>query len=410
LNKTINIAIRKKVANQTNKILYICGNSDFVVNFDFDAEWDEFSFKTARFIHSAGYTDVVFEGNQCAVPVISNTHNIKVGVFAGNLRTTTPAYVSAKKSILCESGIPADPPEDVYNQIMDMVNQMFPAVTVEDNGDFMQVIEGRWARSSKQKLVNEISDDVISSEGIKQISQNVNELGEDLDSLNKNVELLDDTMKEMVSSEEFNKTVEQLTDEIIKLRADFEYVAIDITNISSTVTKAEMGNVVNNVTISWVVNKTPKEQTLNGSEVAVNLRSVALTEQGITANKTFTVKVTDERNTTDTATTSITFLNGVYYGAAAAPETLDSVFIRSLTKELSNTRGRTITVNAADGKNIWYALPTRLGACNFSVGGFSGGFDLVDTIQFTNASGYTESYYVYASAKTGLGETKVVVS
>lgn len=211
---------------------------------------------------------------------------------------------------------------------------------------------------------------------------------------------------DMLTSEEVRK----MQQDILDLRADLEYVPIDITSISSTVTKAEMGSVVNKVTISWVVNKTPNVQTLDGSEVAVNLRSVALTDQGIAANKTFIVTATDERNTTDTASTSITFLNGVYYGAEAAPETLDSVFIRSLTKELSNTRGRTITVNAADGKNIWYALPTRLGACNFSVGGFSGGFDLVNTIQFTNASGYTESYYVYASAKTGLGETKVVVS
>lgn len=206
------------------------------------------------------------------------------------------------------------------------------------------------------------------------------------------------------------KEIAENAQDIASLRADFEYVPIDITSISSTVTKAEMGSVINNVTISWVVNKTPKEQTLNGSEVAVNLRSVALTEQGITANKTFTVQVTDERNAADTASANINFLNGVYYGAAATPATLDSAFIRSLTKELSNTKGRTINVNAAEGKNIWYALPARLGSCNFTVGGFLGGFELVDTIPFTNASGYTESYYVYASAKTGLGETKVVVS
>lgn len=217
--------------------------------------------------------------------------------------------------------------------------------------------------------------------------------------------------EEMVNAVLGSEAILQIQKDIQKLREDLEYVPIDITSISSTVTKAEMGSVVNNVTISWVVNKTPKEQTLNGSEVAVNLRSVALTEQGITANKTFTVKVTDERNATDTASASISFLNGVYYGAASTPETVDSAFVLSLTKkELSNTKGRTINVNATEGENIWYALPTRLGACNFSVGGFSGGFDLVDTIQFTNASGYTESYYIYASAKTGLGETKVVVS
>lgn len=204
--------------------------------------------------------------------------------------------------------------------------------------------------------------------------------------------------------------LQKIRQDIAEIREDMKYVAIDITSISSTVTKAEMGSAVNNVTISWAVNKTPKAQTLDGASIAVDQRSVALTGQRITANKTFTVKVTDERNATDTATTSISFLNGVYYGAAAKPITLDSAFIRGLTKELSNTRGRLINVDAGEGKNIWYALPVRLGACAFTVGGFSGGFELVDTIPFTNASGYTESYYVYASAKTGLGETKVVVS
>ena len=151
MNKTINIAIRKKVANQTNKTLYICGNSDFVVNFEFDAEWDEFSVKTARFIHSAGYTDVVFEGNLCAVPVISNTHNIKVGVFAGNLRTTTPAHVSAKKSILCDSGSPAPPSADVYNQIMDIQNKLVKRVDDLAAG----VIPGAtgWSDSAKSLLI-----------------------------------------------------------------------------------------------------------------------------------------------------------------------------------------------------------------------------------------------------------------
>ena len=37
--KLIDIAIRNKVAKQTNDEPYICGNSDYAVNFDFDAEW-----------------------------------------------------------------------------------------------------------------------------------------------------------------------------------------------------------------------------------------------------------------------------------------------------------------------------------------------------------------------------------
>lgn len=133
MSKTINVSVKKKIAVQTNDVIYICGNSDYVVDFDFDDEWLEHGFKTARFVYEGKYTDVVFEGNQCSVPVISNTYNIKVGVFAGDLRTSTPANISAKKSILCGSGTPEAPTPDVYNQMMELFNAEMGAVEQELN-------------------------------------------------------------------------------------------------------------------------------------------------------------------------------------------------------------------------------------------------------------------------------------
>ena len=44
-----------------------------------------------------------------------------VGVFAGNLHTTTAACIGAKRSILSSSGVPADPAPDVYAQIMELI-------------------------------------------------------------------------------------------------------------------------------------------------------------------------------------------------------------------------------------------------------------------------------------------------
>lgn len=120
----IKVLVRGKIA-VADRTMYICGNSDFVVAFDFDEEWKEYNSKTARFILGDGsYFDVIFKGNECPVPVISDTHSIKVGVYAGNLRTTTPAYISAKKSILCVGGVPAAPPDDVYAQIMEELKNL----------------------------------------------------------------------------------------------------------------------------------------------------------------------------------------------------------------------------------------------------------------------------------------------
>lgn len=122
MNNTINVVVKNKIAVTVDETLYICGNSDFVIIFDFDEEWADFDVKTARFIcDNRTYQDVVFTGNQCHVPIISNTYNIRVGVFAGDLHTTTPAMISAKKSILCGVGTPETPKEDVYAQIMELL-------------------------------------------------------------------------------------------------------------------------------------------------------------------------------------------------------------------------------------------------------------------------------------------------
>ena len=129
--KTIAISVRDKIAVNMSNVPYTCGNSDFVINFDFDAEWDEFSVKTARFIKDdRTYQDQVFQGNECPVPVIYNTNNIRVGVFAGNLHTSTPAIITANKGILCVGGSPEAPSDDVYAQIMELLQDLhFVSVT-----------------------------------------------------------------------------------------------------------------------------------------------------------------------------------------------------------------------------------------------------------------------------------------
>ena len=118
----IEISVQNRVAWQTNSTDYICGNNDFVVDFTFDNEWSKLGTKTARFIHGGQHTDIVFTGTECKVPEILNVKNMKIGVFAGNLYTTTPAMVHCRKSILCGGGVPANPEPDVYAQMMEMID------------------------------------------------------------------------------------------------------------------------------------------------------------------------------------------------------------------------------------------------------------------------------------------------
>lgn len=107
---TIGISVKKKKAFLSSGERYIVrDNSDYVINFTFDDEWADEIVKTARFTFNGSYIDVPFTGNSVAVPVISAGRIVEVGVFAGDLRTTTGAPITLVPSIRSENGAPADP-------------------------------------------------------------------------------------------------------------------------------------------------------------------------------------------------------------------------------------------------------------------------------------------------------------
>lgn len=121
---TIIITVRNKAANTAGGQYYVCSNSDYTVAFDFDEEWAAYDVKTARFVHNSLHEDVVFSGNICPFPKINDAELIHVGVYAGDLKTTTPAIVQARRSILSGSTTPPPPQEDVYSQIMEQLNRI----------------------------------------------------------------------------------------------------------------------------------------------------------------------------------------------------------------------------------------------------------------------------------------------
>ena len=198
--------------------------------------------------------------------------------------------------------------------------------------------------------------------------------------------------------------------ELIKKEiSDLTYVEIEISEITNNIKISEIGSTVDSVRISWKTNKTPTSLTLDGKSIDVSTTSILLTGLGLKTNKTWKLKVTDERNYSHQRDTSLSFLNGIYYGVAAE-STYDSAFVLALTKVLSNSKARTFTVNAGTGQYIYYCLPSRLGTPSFNVGGFDGGFKKMATISFTNSSGYSENYDIWKSDNANLGDTKVKVS
>ena len=187
------------------------------------------------------------------------------------------------------------------------------------------------------------------------------------------------------------------------------YKAIAINSFTNNVGTVEMGSTVTDVTLNWSCNKTPTSLTLDGEPLTATDTSKVLSGQSITQNKTWTLKATDEKSASAQKTTSIQFLNGVYYGVSSVADagSINSAFILGLTKNLAGSKTKTFTVNAGSGEYIYYAVPKRFGKVSFNVGGFDGGFTLLTTISFTNASSYSEEYDVYKSDNPSLGNTTV---
>ena len=119
----IKIKIRDKRAGGTGTI--ICGNSDYTVVWDLDAEWAAYDTKTMRVNLADGtYQDVVFTGNTAALPVLSTPGWASVGLYAGDLHTSRAADLRVLPSVTTPGGAPADPPESVYDQLMELIKGM----------------------------------------------------------------------------------------------------------------------------------------------------------------------------------------------------------------------------------------------------------------------------------------------
>ena len=122
----ISIIVSDKIAHAPDAPVIVCGNSDYVLNFTLDSEWDSYDTKTARFEYAADgelkYQDVVFSGLSVSAPIITGAAFVEIGLYAGDLHTTTPARIPCRRSILCDSPTHADPPKDVYNQLMELLS------------------------------------------------------------------------------------------------------------------------------------------------------------------------------------------------------------------------------------------------------------------------------------------------
>ena len=327
----------------------------------------------------------------------SHGGNIGVGrmqivLFDGNNRKALPPFQFEIQPIIYQ-----ERPEIMYNGLMD------------ENGI---------ALCSEDMMLLDSTDPVygikISELPITEVAQGYIPIVQDFITKKISVDTLINTTVQ--GFEEYIDNKMRYTNPISETITDYKtaldyllYYDLTISLSCNQPTNLEVGESLNSITFTWSYNKDGISFQSFNSE---NIRDLSIREYTynipLSTNKTFTLMATDERKTFSKSI-SFNFKYGRYWGVNAK-KILNNSDIASLNKELSNGRGKTFTVSCGEGLYIYYCYPMSWGAATFSVGGFVGGFELVDTVSFSNSYDYASDYYVYRSTNHSLGDTTVTVS
>lgn len=122
------VNVREKIAQVQGNPEIVCGNSDYTVTFDFDAEWNQYTEKTAHFAFvqdgKPQFYDVIFSCNTVKIPAVYRTSELAIGAYAGAICTTSPARVPCAYCITDGQPVHPDPPPDVYAQLLDLLDRL----------------------------------------------------------------------------------------------------------------------------------------------------------------------------------------------------------------------------------------------------------------------------------------------
>jgi hypothetical protein len=100
----------------------VCKNSDYVLHFDLDEQWSPFAVKTVKIAYGDSFIPVVFNGNDVPLPKLPNTYLVGISLEAGDVRTAVPAWIECLPVLDDSVSEVPPPPENVYNQIMQMIS------------------------------------------------------------------------------------------------------------------------------------------------------------------------------------------------------------------------------------------------------------------------------------------------
>ena len=177
--------------------------------------------------------------------------------------------------------------------------------------------------------------------------------------------------------------------------------------LTNSVGTVEIGSTVSNVTVGWTIaptDATYSVRTLVGAgqtnNITNNSSTLAYSSLALTSNTTWALTVGDGLGITNTATTSVNFLNYMIWGRSTNT-TLNNTAITNLhnsgggaSRAFATSRSRSFTMDGG-GQYIYIAYPAGFGAASFTVGGLPNTAFTLTTNTYTNASGYVTNYLIY---------------
>lgn len=214
-----------------------------------------------------------------------------------------------------------------------------------------------------------------------------------------------------VSSKELASAIDELKYQAITIESFYiESIVWYFGNVANEKTVSgntlEVGQIPIRVKCVWTTSTTPTSQTLNGLNIDISVNNK---DVNASSDDTYTLKVIDSKDASDSRSIEIYRYPGVYYGASTIPSPYTGIFFSQLTKKLAGKNLNEIQVDAASDEYIFYCIPTTFKAPTFKVDGLEGGFELVKTISYQNNYGVTMDYNIYKSNRPSLGYVDVKI-
>lgn len=180
-------------------------------------------------------------------------------------------------------------------------------------------------------------------------------------------------------------------------------ISVTVTKKSANITKVEIFD----GTSSLGSKSGADLNTLNSSGTATLTFTV---DVDVTANKSFTAKVTDADNKITSANTgTFIFVYPYYQGVIAASATANEATVKALTKLIQTKDTKAVTYNASNQKMV-FATPVSNGVIKTITD--PNGFNVTDTftqstISITGLDSTAQQYYVYVSNPTTVSNFKM---